>query len=157
MPLYELDVFFKDKSFDSTADSVKSSIQEDLDIKVDSLIYIENYSLALEESLEKVNELAEKVFIDSVLQNYSLNKHYEEKDSWLIQVSYHTDVTDNVGIVAEEAVSDYLKRQLKENESVSWNRKYFLKGNLSEKDIKRICFDLLANNVIESYEFQRCE
>ncbi len=152
---YSLDVFYKESEFDSQANSVKADIKEDLSISVEDVIYIDAYSLTFDVPEEKVRELAENIFIDPITQGFSLNRPYEKEGYWALEVRFHSDVTDNVAIIAEEAISDYLKRKLEETEKISWIRKYLIRGNLEEEDLEKICSGLLANKIIETYDYRK--
>ena len=152
---YSLDVFYKESKFDSQANSVKADIKEDLSINAEDVIYVDSYSLTLNVPEEKVRELAENIFIDPITQDFSLNNPYEKKGYWVLEVHFHEDVTDNMALTAQEAISDYLKRKLEETEKISWIRKYLIKGNLKEKDLEKICSGLLANEIIETYNYKK--
>jgi phosphoribosylformylglycinamidine synthase len=156
MPDYSLDVFYSEERFDSQASSVKEAIREDLFVAgVEEVIYIDSYRISLEVSETEMKEVAENVFTDPVVQQYSLNSPFAKKGYWCLEVCFHPDVTDNVAITATEAVSDYLRRSLKDSERISWGRKYLLKGRLTEKEIEKICSGLLANSIIESYKYKK--
>lgn len=156
MPVHVLDVFYRDRSFDSHAASVKSAIRDDLGIiGIEEVVFADSYIISLEGvSDEVLGGIAAKIFIDPLLQDFRLDNPFEVAGSWAVEVKFHGDVTDNIALVAREAVGDFLKRNLGEGEGISWVRKYFIKGNLGEGEVKKICTGLLSNGIIESYTFK---
>ena len=76
----------------------------------------------------------------------------KKKNLWAIEVSYKSGVTDAVGDSVRKGINDLgIKKILK----VSTVQKYIIEGILTEKEIERICKDLLANSVIQTYKFRK--
>lgn len=172
MNSYLLDVYFKDQKFDATGNGLVGAIKEDLSVKrITEVSFVESYFINLDISEAKMKELAENIFIDPILQDFSITKPYEKKDDgeanfspgflqqqkgcWLIEVHYLQGVTDNVAITSAEAIQDYEKRKLKQGEKIEWFRKYLLKGKISEEEIKKICSGMLANSMIEKFSYKK--
>ena len=156
MKNYLLDVYFKDQKFDATGNGLVGAIKEDLSVKgITEASFVESYSINLDVNEAKMKELAENIFIDPILQDFSINKPYAKTGGWLIEVHYLPGVTDNVAITSAEAIQDYEKRKLRENEKIAWVRKYILKGKISEEEIKKICSGMLANAMIEKFSYRK--
>lgn len=150
----KVEVALKDENLDSNGFSVKKDIEDDLQIKgIDSVKTTEWYSL-----LDPIpEEVVEKVFIDPLIQKFSLNDTtlntiFENYDFY-IDVRLNEHVTDNVGIIAKEAVEDYLGKKI-EGRVLAWKR-YYLYGKISKKDVERIAEELLVNEVIETFEVKQ--
>jgi len=70
-------------------------------------------------------------------------------------VKLKKEVTDNVGATARQAIEDLLDRKLLEEETIRSGRKYLLRGNIQEEEVKRICTGLLANELIEEFSYRK--
>ncbi len=152
--MWRLETGFLEGKTDAFGESVRQAVSEDLGIKsVQEVKTVEVYFLELNLTEEKVKELAEKVFLDPVIQTYSIDSPVPAQADWEIEVKLKENVTDNVGIIAVKAVEDFLGRKLGEDESIRTGKKYLIRGNLNEKQVKKICRDLLANELIESFEY----
>lgn len=151
MPPYRLEIGFSKKEFDFVSAGVLAEIKEDLGIKnVKSLEFAEFYDIDINERPQKIAQACEEVFSDPITQKFFINEPACKGFDLAIEVKLHTGMTDNVAIVAERAVEDFLSRKLTENESVSSGRKYFFTGSLAEQEIKTICTGLLSNPQIEN-------
>ena len=147
---------YKEDRRDAIGESVKADIKEDLRINTESVSFVDIYRVNARLSDEKIEKIASQLFSDPIIQEYSVNKPFPCSFDWEIIVELNPDVTDNIGMAAEFGIEDLLGRKLKEKENVSYARKYLLKGNLSEEQVKKICTGLLANSVIEKYSYKRC-
>jgi phosphoribosylformylglycinamidine synthase len=154
--LWEIEVGLKPELKDAIGLSVKHDIEEDLGIKgIDSLKYVEGYRLNTDFSREEAEKIAAQALSDPIIQDYAVNQELLTDYDWSISVIYNPDVTDNVGSAAKEAVKDLLGREFKDEEEVRSVRKYVIKGNLSKEQVERICSGLLANTLIEKFEFKK--
>ena len=74
------------------------------------------------------------------------------KKSWAIEVSYKPGVTDAAGDSVRKGINDL---GIKKVSSVKTVQKYILNADLKTEEVDRICRDLLANPVIQTYKFKR--
>ncbi len=155
MPLYRVEIAFLDKDTDSIGKGIKSDIFEDLGISVQNVAYVEVYSIDAGLDKDEVKAAAERLFHDPIIQEYSINKEITNGFDWIIEVKLRLDVTDNTGMMAQQAISDVVGRKLKEGESIRAIRKYGVKGKLDEQQVERICTGLLANLQIETYSYKK--
>jgi len=153
--MHRIEVFFADPKNDAESFSVKKDILSELEIQTDSVKVIKCYYLNAELSLEDTENLAKNLFADPIVQNYSIDSEAKTEADWKIEVKLNSGVTDNEGNTAMLGAKDLLKRNFSENEEIRTSKKYFLKGNLDEEKIKRICKELLANEVVESFEYKK--
>ncbi len=151
-----VEVGFRNGKFDALGESVKQSIIEDLNIKtIEKVSYSEGFLLPESFSQKQAEELAVKLFHDPINQIFSVNSPVKKDSSFVITVQYHSNVTDNVGIAAEEGIKD-LGFEFKKNEHVRSLKKYYLYGSLSEKEAEEIASGLLANKLVEEFDVKKC-
>lgn len=150
-----IEVGAKSANEDAIGNSVRSDIAEDLQISLDSVLFAEGYEFKCEISAEQAEKVATNLFSDPISQSYSINTPLHNDCDWEITVKFNDDVTDNVGHTAVDAVNDLLGTDL-QRDVIRTARKFFLKGNVSEKEVERICKELLANEQIESFELRKC-
>jgi phosphoribosylformylglycinamidine (FGAM) synthase PurS component len=153
--MWLIEVGYKPQFKDAIGNAVKQDIKEDLLIdSIEDVKYVEAYALKADLSQQQVEKIAQELVSDPVTQNYRINAQVMDDFDWEISVSYHDDVTDNVGMTCEQGIKD-LGLKLKEEDSVRTIRKYYVKGSLTEEQVKLICQGLLANELIESFEFKK--
>ena len=156
MEHHRVEVGFKEQKNDPIGASVKADIEDDLEIKgIETVSFIEFFELNAELQEEKAKEIAEKLLVDPIIQEYSLNKELSAAFDWAIEVKLKKEVTDNVGATARQAIEDLLDRKLLEEETIRSGRKYLLRGNIQEEEVKRICTGLLANELIEEFSYRK--
>jgi len=152
-PNRRVEVTFSDKKLDSGGISTKNDIIEDLHIKeIDSVRTSEIYYFYSKIDEKKLAEISEKVLTDPLTQTYSLKGNAIKDFSCSVEIKLHEDVTDNVGIVAQEAVEDFLGKKLEGKIRVS--RKYYFFGKITKQTAEKIAKELLANSVIETFEVE---
>jgi len=149
-----IEVALKDETLDSNGFSVKKDIEEDLQINgIDSVKATEIYYFDTQIKEEKLKEIAEKVFIDPLIQVFSLNKTIFEKYDFFVEIKLRKDVTDNVGIIAKEAMQDYLGEEVQGE--IRTAKRYYFDGNISKEKLEKISKELLANEIIETFEVKQ--
>jgi phosphoribosylformylglycinamidine (FGAM) synthase PurS component len=153
---WRIEVAFKKGKFDSNGEAIKQSIKEDLLINsIEKVETIDVFELKGNFSEQEIKAITEKLFIDPILHDFSLNKPFFSNCDWVVEVKLKPGVTDNIAIAALEGIKDILGRNLKENETIKTAKKYLFYGSLSEQQVKTICSKLLANELIESFEFKK--
>lgn len=154
MSSHRIELGLKKGFFDAIGSSVKKDIEEDLLIKsITKVSYVDVFYFNANISINELKNLVEAIFLDEVINVYSINENLFDDFDYSITVKYHQGITDNLAIVAETAIKDF-GIQLKENESIKTARKYYFKGKLSVKQLKTIAEKLLANTLIESFEIE---
>ncbi len=153
--MHKIEVLFKEEKNNAESVSVKNDIALELGIQLDSLKIVDCYYIQAELTEEELQKTASKLFADPIIQDYFIDKKAEIESDWKIEVKFHKDVTDNKGNAAIIGVQDLIKRKFQENEEIRTSKKYFISGNVEENQIKRICSELLANQVVESFEFNK--
>lgn len=154
--MWRIEVSLLSEFTDSVGNGTLSDIKEDLLIKsVEKVKYIDVYLIDAALDKKKVEEIAEKLLIDPITQEFKINSEFSNGFDWAIEVTLHKNVTDNMGMTAEEGIGDILNGKLEGN--VRTARKYLLKGKLDEKGARRIATDLLANEIIENYSVKKLD
>ena len=150
MPPACIEIAFSDERLDSTGISAKSDIEEDLGIRgVEKARFSELYYIDLPDEMGRIGEIAEKVFLDPIVQKHSLGPPIFKDYDFYIEVRLHNDVTDNLGMVAKEAIEDYLGR--KAGGTVRSAKRYYLTGRIKREDAEKMARKLFANEIIETF------
>ncbi|VVB99689.1 Phosphoribosylformylglycinamidine synthase subunit PurS [uncultured archaeon] len=150
-----IEVAFSDEKLDSVGLSTAASVHEDLGIQgITKIRYSEAYCLDLSPAMteKQAKAIAEKVILDPISQKYSLNKNLFPDFDFLIEVKFHPDVTDNLAIVTQEAIEDFLGKKV-EGKIVT-SRKYYIYGSIGKQEAEKIAGGLLANGIIETYKIE---
>mgnify|MGYP001602782590 CR=1 FL=1 len=151
--LNRIEASFLEKNLDPIGESIKNDVLEDLGIAgIETLRYAEAFYLDFPLSQKELSQIAEKVFIDPLFQGAFINQNSFKKFDYSLEVKFHPDVTDNVGIVSLEAVSDFLGKKMEG--TVRTSRKYYFFGTITKSDVERIAREMLANGVIETYSIE---
>ena len=104
--LSRVEVGLKPSFRDPLGESTKKRIASDLGLEAESVATISVFTLEGNFSDKNLAFLAEKVFIDPVVQCFSVNRPLAKKGGFdfLVEVSFRPGVTDNVGRTAREAM-----------------------------------------------------
>ena len=151
--VHRIEVGFKPEIRDSLGEMIKKKISEDLSINIDSVKTVDVYTIDADLSVKQLKTLAENLFADQIIQNYSIDKSLAKEFDWLIEVAFKPGITDNVGKTSSEAIEDILK--IKPN--VYTSRQYLINGSLEKEQVEKIASDLLANHLIERWEIKSKE
>ena len=151
--MHRVEVAFSNEGLDSIGYSTKNSVSEDLGIEgLEKIRYSEAYYIYTSLENGKLREIIEKVFVDPVLQSFSIDEDLIKDFDFKVEVKYHADVTDNLAIVAKEAMEDYLGVKVEGN--VKTARRYYITGQITIEQAKRIAKEMLANEIIETYSVE---
>ncbi len=144
-----IQVRVKDGSQDALGEKVKSGIIKDLGIPVEDVRTYSVYTIddgAAPLSPEKLNELAEQLFSDPVV-NSTIPISAGDNFDWLLEVGKKPGVNDPEGRTSAGAAEDVLKKisgETKENSpeiiyQIYTSKKYAITGNdIQKKDVERI-------------------
>ncbi|MCM8762780.1 MAG: phosphoribosylformylglycinamidine synthase subunit PurL [Candidatus Omnitrophica bacterium] len=120
----------------------------DLGIKtVEEVRFIQVYIIEGDLSEDKIKRIAEELLVDKVTQIYSLNPTIiNEKKCHTIEVAYKPGVMDPVEESTLKGIRDL---GIEDAVLVRTAKKYLLRGNLSQTQLKTICEKLLYNKLIQ--------
>ena len=154
--MHWIEVSVKPGFSDALGNSTLAAISEDLQVKgVKSVSYVDVYYISAEIPGKELEGVAKNVLADPITQEYAIDRAVRPEFNWEITVRYNPDVTDNVGATAKQAIEDFLGKEIGGRGCVRTARKYALRGAVSESDVKRICRQLMANEVIETFECKK--
>lgn len=147
--LYQIEVTLKPRIPDPIGAGVRQDIL-DFGIKtISDVRFASIYVLDAELSPNEIETIASEILSDQTVHQYSFKKPLELFKNTIhsvVTVFLKPGVMDPVEASALKAITDLGFRV----NAVRTGRKYFLKGNISQKDINRIASKLFANEVIEN-------
>ncbi len=69
---------------------------------------------------------------------------------WIIEIGYKDGFTDPLGFLIKKEIEDLGIKEVKDVRALS---SYIIDGKLTEKDVKRICEELLVDKQIQEYGY----
>ncbi|RMF55509.1 phosphoribosylformylglycinamidine synthase [Candidatus Woesearchaeota archaeon] len=153
---HRIEVGFKEGVTDAEGEAIKRRIEGELGIKkVESVKTIKVYIIGVDESVPRttLEEIANKVLLDPIIQVSSVDHPIAHDFSWLIEIGKKPGVADPEGRTAETAVEDVLGRSIvPPDKGIFTSKQYLIKGDLSRSDAERIAAELLGNKMIEQWQ-----
>jgi len=143
---YRIELTSQISKFDSMAHSLQKNIEKYLGIHITDIRSFRSYYLTLSEDSKKADTIAQKIFLDPIVDSYTINKISGLKDEILVEIRWKQGVTDNEGKTAMEQISLFLGRKIKDNEFVSSAKGYYIKG-ISDSDAAKIS-DWISNSLV---------
>jgi len=142
--LSRIEVSFHD---DARAAVKKKLIQSAGFLQVESIFLNDVYTISGPFSPKQLEKCAELLH-NPISQRYSINAPLAPAAfDWAIEIGFLPGVTDNAGKTAVETIGDFFKEKAKGTEVFS-SKLFFLKGNFSESDAKKIA-ESFANPLIQ--------
>ncbi len=138
-----IEIAVKDGLRDVVGESTKKKIREELGIELSSVRYADVYNFAEEVPDEEMEQIAKDVFLDNILQVYSVKEPMFRSDL-RIEIGFLPGVTDNVGNTARAAVEEKTGRKYE----IYHSRLYAIEGGVDAKNYKEIAA-LLYNALVE--------
>ncbi|MCM8818687.1 MAG: phosphoribosylformylglycinamidine synthase subunit PurS [Candidatus Omnitrophica bacterium] len=147
---YIIEIFKGKNIFDVFGQEIKKSIKElgilnIEEVKVSNLYRIEGNDI----DKKKIIRIAKELLIDNVSEDYKIyRKTKKSLNWWIIEVYLKDGVTDPVGETARKTI---IESKILKDAIVKTGKKYYIKGKLTEKQIKEICEKILLNPLIQNY------
>nr|WP_287411107.1 AIR synthase-related protein [Pseudodesulfovibrio sp.] len=133
------------------ARKIKSELGMDVqDIRIVNVFTLEGLSQ------EQVDMALERAALhDPVLHEVALKPLARDFD-WIVEVGFRPGVTDNEGRTARETlgVALGLDKEALEGVKVYTSKQYLICADMNEADIQHVSKDLLANELIQRYEYK---
>ncbi len=126
-------------------------VSRDLGIRLTDIRVADSFIIERPLTLQQLSLISQEVFLDPVIQEVFVDEPISMQCDWLIEVGFRPGVTDNVGRTAGEAIQRTLGKKSSEADGVYSRKLYFLKGQISLSDAERIAKDLLANELIQTW------
>ncbi|MGK0289134.1 MAG: phosphoribosylformylglycinamidine synthase II [bacterium] len=150
---HRIEIALKPNLPDPTGSKTKKMFQKAGWNQVQDIRTIESYTIKHHgiESSEQLSSLAEKLFVDPVLNVFSADELLADGLSfdWLVEVGFRAGVTDNAGRVAKENLELLLSPKFTGDERVASSMTYLISGEFSKEDIESIASDILMNPLIQ--------
>jgi phosphoribosylformylglycinamidine synthase len=148
---HRIEICIKDVNLDGAGEKLKRRIKRDIGIDIDRIRTSDIYNIGLELSQDRLEFVAKEVFLDRVINTYSIDRIAFEEFDYYLEIGLLPGVTDDVGRTAEEALTIAL--DLKgERPQVFYSRGFaFISKGLKKEDIVRIAKDILCNELIQGY------
>ncbi|MBG0790700.1 MAG: phosphoribosylformylglycinamidine synthase [Desulfovibrionaceae bacterium] len=148
-------VGLKENVRDVLGERVARKIAGELHMDVGGVRIVNVYTLEGLDQSQVDLALERAALHDPVLHEASLSPLARDFD-WIIEVGFRPGVTDNEGRTARETlgVALGLDKQALESVKVYTARQYLITADLSGADIERIGRDLLANELIQRFEYK---
>lgn len=134
---------------DPKAKHLLKTMHDFFHLEVDELHIVRVYTILKSLPAEVINKMAASLLYDPIVETFSC-ACLPIEGSWIVEVSFKPDVTDNAGKIAQLTFEDFLGESFLPEESVKTSTKYIFKGNLTKKDVENVAANLLANAVIEN-------
>lgn len=130
-------------------------ITRELGLALDNVGTIKVFTVAGLDEAQIREVLAVHVLDDPVLHMASLDPLPGDFD-WTLEVGFRPGVTDNEGRTAAQSVAMVLglPKPLPRDFAVYTSTRYLLSGALAEAEVRRITVDLLANELIQRFEYK---
>lgn len=150
--VYRVEVGIKGDVIDPHGEAVKRKIIEHLGIAVQSVRIVKVYTIDCDLGSDEISLLADELFSDPVIEEFSVEKCLPRDFSYVIEVGFRPGVTDNVGHTSAEAIQDILSDREIGDVRVYTSLRYLLKGDLSAEKAQTIASEILANEVVERFK-----
>lgn len=149
---YHIEVGYKDGILDAHGESVHKDIS-DLGVhSVNKVKSLQTYSLETNLPLSDMQILSERLLIDPITQQYTINTPLKPQGQkhFIIEVSFKKGVTDAVADTVVTGMKDLGLPN--DGVTVHTGTKYILFGHLSKQQAETIAAKLLANTIVQDYK-----
>ncbi|MCX7916694.1 MAG: phosphoribosylformylglycinamidine synthase subunit PurS [bacterium] len=144
-----IEVFKKKNLPDIFGIDIKRSIEEIGIYNVEEVRVSNIYKIECIADKEKIKKITKELLIDNVSETFRIYKKIKiEKNCWIVEVFLKEGVTDPVGDTAKDTI---IESGILKDVNVKTGKRYYIKGNLKEKEIKEICEKILANTLVQNY------
>ncbi len=153
--LQRIEVALRPEVQDVVGQGIKKKISDFLNISVEEVRIIKVFTVQGLSSENITRVLENGALHDPVLHTPSLEPLASDFD-WIIEVGFRPGVTDNEGRTAKEAIALVLGpdgAQVKDL-AVYTASQFVIRSSIREEDVERIGRDLLANVLIQRFEYK---
>ncbi|HIE10450.1 MAG TPA: phosphoribosylformylglycinamidine synthase, partial [Kiritimatiellae bacterium] len=148
IPVHRLEVGLKPRIPDARGRIVRERARTFLGLSIRSCRTRDVYKIAADLSAE-LRAAVKAAFTDPVTSVSEFGRLAPPGFDWLIEIGYKPGVTDNLGRTAQAVVEDVAGRRLAPGEGVYTSTQYFIRGDLSRRDVERLARRMLANTLIQ--------
>ena len=152
MNFWKVEVFYKPE----VPDTIGNGILEDIsDLGITSVHAVRTATVYwIEGNLDSqsIHCIATELLADPITQDYTHKSDEISNRDWTIEVQFKPGVTDAVGDSTVKGINDI---GITGVSTVRTGNKYWLSGELDAEVIETISKQLLMNDVIQTYSFQK--
>lgn len=153
--LWRVEVELRPQITDVLGRRVCRKINQELGLALDKVRTVKVFTVAGLDEAQILRALESHVLDDPVLHIASLDPLPGDFD-WTLEVGFRPGVTDNEGRTAAQSAAMVLglPNQPPRDFAVYTSTRYLFSGKLTEADVRRIARDLLANELIQRFEYK---
>ena len=152
MKNWKVEVFYKPE----VPDTIGNGIVEDIsDLGLTSVTSVRTatvYWIEGDLDAHSIQRIATELLADPITQDYTYESASLQNQDWTIEVQFKPSVTDAVGDSTVKGINDI---GITGVDTVRTGNKYWLSGNLNPETIETISKQLLMNDVIQTYSYQK--
>ncbi len=148
---FRLEVRLKDELFDASGAGILKKARAYFGFEVDDVRVIRVLTIDAPFDDEQLSRIRDELFTNPITDESAYSPTQRDFD-WLIWVGFRPGVRDTAGSTAREAIEDLLGVTLNTGEAVYTSRCYEIKGTLTEKQVRHIASELLANAAIQQWK-----
>ena len=152
MKLWKIEVFYKPEVPDTIGNGILEDISDLGIIGVDAVKTATVYWIEGNLDSQSILRIATELLSDPITQDYTYDNVSIHSQDWTIEVQFKPGVTDAVGDSTVKGINDI---GITGVTSVRTGNKYWLSGELDPDVIETISKQLLMNDVIQTYSFNK--
>ncbi len=152
MKLWKVEVFYKPEVPDTIGNGILEDISDLGIIGVTSVRTAIIYWIEGDLDSQSIRRIATELLADPITQNYTYDDVSIHSQDWTIEVQFKPGVTDAVGASTVKGINDL---GITDVITVRTGNKYWLSGELDPEVIETISKQLLMNDVIQTFSFQK--
>ncbi len=152
MKNWKVEVFYKPEVPDTIGNGIVEDISDLGLTGVTSVRTATVYWIEGDLDAHSIQRIATELLADPITQDYTYESDNLQSQDWTIEVQFKPGVTDAVGDSTVKGINDI---GITGVGTVRTGNKYWLSGNLNPETIETISKQLLMNDVIQTYSYQK--
>jgi phosphoribosylformylglycinamidine synthase II len=146
-----LEIRLKKELMDAEGAGIRRKSREYFGFEVEEIRVTRVLTIDAELNRAQLEQIRTEIFTNPVTEESSYAPTPADFD-WLIWIGFRPGVRDTAGSTASEAIEDLLGIRFESDQAVYTSKLYELKGQLSEKQARKIASELLANDIIQQWK-----
>jgi len=146
-----LEIRLKKDLLDPEGNKIKQKAKDYFGFSVTDVRTIKVLTFDIEFNSQQFEDIRSEIFTNPVTEESSFSPMARDFD-WLIWIGFRPGVRDTGGSTAMEAIEDFLKIKLKDDEAVYTSKIYEIRGDLNREDAETIAKEILSNDIIQQYK-----
>jgi phosphoribosylformylglycinamidine synthase II len=146
-----LEIRLKQGLADAEGASVRRKSREYFGYEVKGIRVIRVLTIEADLVPAQLKRIQKEIFTNPVTEESSYAPMAADFD-WLIWVGFRPGVRDTAASTATEAIEDLLRIKFSHDEAAYTSKLYEVRGEITERQARRIATDLLANDIIQQWK-----